>query len=271
MPGHDATPVWNTIAGKFDFWLPRLVPAGDALLDVLAPQPNTRVLDIACGTGEPILSLARRPSPPRTMFGVDVSTNMLSVARAKTDAEGLSGLTFCASRAERLCFPDQAFDAVMSRFGLMMFDDPLRGMHEMGRVLMPGGRIALCVWGRPEHMSTLYWAYHAFQGRIADSALPHLSRATRLGRPGILNGLLDAVAIGSHTIRSCDLAMTFVSFDDYWTAVERSHLLERSFAHLDPDERHAVRSAVRALVGDAATDTPFVVHHEYLLAVIDKR
>ena len=57
---------------------------------------------------------------------------------------------FIAASAEALPFPDATFDAVVSRFGVMLFADPARGVREMVRVARPGGTVAAAVWGSAE-------------------------------------------------------------------------------------------------------------------------
>jgi SAM-dependent methyltransferase len=116
-------------------WAPRVA-------DAAGIQPGDRVLDVACGTGVLTREAARRAGPTGAITGLDLSPEMLAVAAPLSH-----GLRWQQGSAEALPFADQSFDAVVSQFGLMFFPDPVAGLREMMRVLVPGGRLAVAVWG----------------------------------------------------------------------------------------------------------------------------
>lgn len=129
-----------------DRYLPLIAPVGRAILDRLPPlAESASVLDVACGTGEPGLTLARGARSIR-LLGVDGVQTMVEIARAKAAREGLSQARFEVMSAEHLDCGDGAFDAVVSRFGLLMFGDTLAGARELRRVLRIGGAFSLAVW-----------------------------------------------------------------------------------------------------------------------------
>ncbi len=133
-------------AAVFDRYLPLIEPVGRAVLDQLPPlEDRASVLDVACGTGEPGLTLARR-APSVRLLGVDGASAMIEVARVKAAREGLSQARFEVMAAEHLAYGDHTFDAVISRFGLLMFGDTLASARELWRVLRPGGAFSLAVW-----------------------------------------------------------------------------------------------------------------------------
>ena len=116
-------------------WAPRLA-------DAARIGPGDRVLDVACGTGVLTREAAGRIGPTGTVTGLDLSPEMLAVA-----ARLSPGLRWQQGSAESLPFPDGSFDAVVSQFGLMFFPDQVAALREMMRVLAPGGRLAVAVWG----------------------------------------------------------------------------------------------------------------------------
>jgi SAM-dependent methyltransferase len=108
----------------------------------LALAPGTRVLDVACGTGNLALPAARVGAE---VTGVDIATNLLEQARSRAAAEGLA-VRFDEGDAEKLPYPDASFDAVVSMFGVMFAPRPALAAAEMLRVIRPGGSVALANW-----------------------------------------------------------------------------------------------------------------------------
>lgn len=104
------------------------------------------ILDVATGTGDLALMLRRQTSA--TITGVDISTGMLEVGRAK--AAGLDRITFASADAENLPMPDASFDTVTAAFGVRNFENLERGMTEMCRVLKPEGELYVLEFAMPE-------------------------------------------------------------------------------------------------------------------------
>src|SRR5215470_422814 len=126
-----------------ELFVPALfAPWADRVADAARLRPGISVLDVACGTGVLARAVARRVEPGGRVTGLDPSDGMLAVA-----AERAPGLAWQKGVAESLPFPDKSFDAVVSQFGLMFFADRAGALREMWRVLRPGGRLALAVWG----------------------------------------------------------------------------------------------------------------------------
>ena len=145
-PPSTGLPDYDRLAAAFDRWLPLIEPVGLAVLDRLpALLDKARVLDVACGTGEPGLTLVRR-SPGVHLLGVDVSAGMIEVARVKAARAGVAHVRFEVMAAEHLSCADGSMDALVSRFGLLMFGDSGAGARELARVLRVGGHFSLAVW-----------------------------------------------------------------------------------------------------------------------------
>jgi SAM-dependent methyltransferase len=105
-------------------------------------EPGARVLDIACGTGNVTIPLARRGA---TVTGLDMTPHLLEEARARAAREGLR-IRFDEGFAETLPYPNGSFDVLVSMFGIMFSPLPETVASEMARVLRPGGRLALANW-----------------------------------------------------------------------------------------------------------------------------
>jgi ubiquinone/menaquinone biosynthesis C-methylase UbiE len=266
MSASDNQPDWDKIAEKFDIFLPQIAPVGEALLEALDARPGDKVLDLASGTGEPALTLARRRSEVR-ITGIDAADGMVRVAQKKVAAEGLSNITFTAMPAERLAYGDGEFDKVLCRFGVMLFQDPLQGCREMYRVLRHGGRFALAVWSTPETMTTMNWAVQVFKDRLPEEHQPPMAKVTSLGQPGILDELLNKAGFTAFEVTPRRFDYQYASFEEYWDAIEASDILKQQFDALPAAVRGTVRDEIARFARDFQTDHGLVIPHEYLLAV----
>lgn len=130
------------MAGDFGVVAKTISGGAEAFIQRLNIQPGSRVLDIACGTGNTAIPLARSGC---IVTGVDIATNLLEQARARAAAEGLS-VTFDEGDAEALPYPDASFDAVTTMFGAMFAPRPELVASEAARVLKPGGLLAMANW-----------------------------------------------------------------------------------------------------------------------------
>jgi ubiquinone/menaquinone biosynthesis C-methylase UbiE len=266
MSAKNNQPDWGSIAEKFDMWLPHIAPVGEALLAALDARPGERILDLASGTGEPALTLARRLKGHATITGIDAADGMVQVAQAKVARERLPGITFQCMAAEQLSFADNRFDRVLCRFGVMLFDDPLQGLKEMQRVLKPDGRFALAVWSTPEAMPVMHWAYETFKTRLPEDLHPPLAKVTSLGAPGLLQDLLNEAGFTAFTVERKAFDYQFESFEEMWDTVEASDILKQQYDALPQSERGKIRDEVGRFARDFIHNGQLRVPHEYLVA-----
>jgi ubiquinone/menaquinone biosynthesis C-methylase UbiE len=154
--------------------------------------PGMRVLDVACGTGEPAISIATQLNGTGEVVGVDISSPSLEVARQRAAERGFANVRFEQADAHKLPLEDNSFDRVTSRLGIMFFADLPNALREMHRVLKPGGRVALLTWGvmgQPYFSSTIGTLLRAMPG----SDMPEMARKMfAFGQPGLLAGKLRA-------------------------------------------------------------------------------
>jgi len=113
------------------------------------------VLDLASGTGEPAISLASRVGFEGHVTALDLSSDLLAIAAERAQQRGLKNFSTQQADAHQLPFPDQSFDLVTSRFGVMFFQDCERALREVNRVLKPGARACFLAWGPFEQP---YWS-----------------------------------------------------------------------------------------------------------------
>lgn len=115
------------------------------LLDAAAIESDSAVLDVGCGTGRSTREAAGRASSG-TVLGVDLSSQMLELARARAAQEGLGNVTFEQVDAQVHAFAPEAHDVVLSCFGAMFFADPKAAFTNLAGTVRPSGRLALLTW-----------------------------------------------------------------------------------------------------------------------------
>jgi ubiquinone/menaquinone biosynthesis C-methylase UbiE len=148
------SPDWNSFsrANASQKWRKQSAAMGSGMTEAIVAAakvaPGMRVLDIACGTGEPSITIARLLQGTGEVVGVDLSGGPLAVAGERAKQHGLSNVRFQQADVHHLPFPANSFDRITSRLGVMFFADLPRSLQEMHRVLKPGGRVALLAWGK---------------------------------------------------------------------------------------------------------------------------
>jgi ubiquinone/menaquinone biosynthesis C-methylase UbiE len=162
-----------------------------AIVQFAAPQAGMQVLDLACGTGEPAISLASEVGPEGRVVGIDLNTELLELAQGRARQRVLTNIKFQQADAHSLPFPDGTFDLVTSRFGVMFFDDIGRALGEAHRVLRPDGCIALLAWGpveQPYFLSTIAVVLRHVPGPMLQPGEPDMFR---FSQPGSLIAVLQ--------------------------------------------------------------------------------
>ena len=140
---------WQLEASAPELYERYMVPAvarlwAADLVERAAPKSGERVLDVACGTGI-VARLAAAAMGMGHVVGLDINQGMLAVARSRSAGPGLH-IEWHEASALDLPFPDTSFDLILCQLGLQFFPDQPRALHEMIRVLVPNGRLALSVF-----------------------------------------------------------------------------------------------------------------------------
>ncbi len=118
-----------------------------ALVEYAAARPGMQVLDLATGTGEPGISIAHIVGPGGHVYALDLSADLLELARKRAEQRQLGNITFQQGDAHSLPLPDASFDLATCRFGVMFFKDVNAALRELHRVLRPGARACFAAWG----------------------------------------------------------------------------------------------------------------------------
>ena len=213
----DAASVYEDffVPALFAEWPPRVVRT-------LAPIGNGRVLDVACGTGVLARELARQVGPNR-VCGVDCNEGMLAVGRRLAP-----DVDWRSARAEELPFEPGEYAAVGSQFGLMFFEDRARALREMWRVLAPGGKLAVAVWGPLSETSGYSAMVDLLRSLFGTEIANELTAPFCLGDVSMLRELFESAGIQNPTIETVFGTARFPSIESWvrtdvkgWTLADR--------------------------------------------------
>jgi SAM-dependent methyltransferase len=163
---------WSQEWQRTDLSFSGLTPA---LLEAIGREPGTRVLDLGCGAGELTLALAQRRAGAQ-ILGIDLSADLVAVARQRAqarDGQELTGLRFAQADATLWAEPDFVPDLLVSRHGVMFFDDPKAAFSHLAHVSAPGARMVFSCFRSPAQN---IWA-SALAGLLPPSGAPGNPRA----------------------------------------------------------------------------------------------
>jgi ubiquinone/menaquinone biosynthesis C-methylase UbiE len=219
-------------------------PVTQALVEDARIGPGHSVLDIATGPGEPALTIAAVVGPEGKVFGIDPAPEMVDAARRATDHFGFRNAKFEVASADRLPFPADTFDAVVSRFGVMFFPSPVEGVREMLRVLKPGRELSVAAWHFADKNPFFYTLSRVME-RFVDSppVAPDAPDAFRFASPGKLRDVLTEAGVMAPSERLVQFTIQApISVEDLWTMrSEMSEKLREKLAMLPREQASEVK------------------------------
>ncbi len=144
---------WNAAAMDWKTWAPTIEKGGqmvnDRLVDLAGLTPGQKVLDIAIGYGEPMVTAAKRVGSTGQVVATDLSPAMLDLAKERASELGLQHIEFYACNGETLDIPHADFDAALCRWALMLMPHPDACLRRVNDLLKAGGRAAMAVFSEP--------------------------------------------------------------------------------------------------------------------------
>ncbi len=154
QPNTRQSALWNDASGKA--WVKMqpildeiLAPFERLVVDAGYPGEGGNVLDIGCGAGATTLAMARRVGNDGRCVGLDISQPLVALATERTRVEKVANASFEVGDAQAYAFESEHFDAVVSRFGVMFFDDPLAAFTNIRQAARRGGKLAFVAWRSP--------------------------------------------------------------------------------------------------------------------------
>ncbi len=241
---------WDSVAPAWDKWDKNLEQSltfvsyrliGDARI-----CPGQRVLDLGCGTGYPSILAAQAVGSKGTVVGLDLSENMLAVARRKAEESGVKNISYHAKDVTSLSYDAASFDAVISRFCLMFLPDIHGALKEIARVLKNGGYFSAAVWSTPDKNPFIRIPMEVLKKFIEIPApLPDQPGIFRLAKPGDLLGMINIAGLSGIADEEITGESVFDSAEDYLANVkEMAAPLQPLFARLTGEQKEAVEKEI---------------------------
>lgn len=163
---------WNTVAQGWKRWWDTFEHGAqtlsDRLVDLANVKPGDKILDIATGIGEPAVTAAKKMKHKGQVIAIDMSSEMLAIAKERAQKLGLNDIvTFIESDAESYSYPTSEFNAVLSRWAIMLFPNFVTTMQKIHRSLTSEGRIVAAVWSNSSKAPMLAVPYRIIAKAVA--------------------------------------------------------------------------------------------------------
>ena len=215
---------WDTAATGWRKWSELIDTAAsgisDRMVELAGVEAGSRVIDVAAGYGEPTLSAAKVAGPDGSVVATDISAEMLAYGRERAEAAGLENIEFVEADASALDFPEDSFDAALSRFGIIFEPDGEGAAARVRGFLKPGAKMAIASWGPPDRTPFLgipmRTAMQALDVPPPPPGTPGpLSRPT----PEALGGLLEGGGFSEVQVEEAEVVMPFESPEAFTTFI----------------------------------------------------
>ena len=230
---------WDLAASDYEtLWQAQLAQAQTGLLAAASLAQGERVLDVACGTGLVSVQAARAVGALGQVLGVDLSGHMVNAAARRAADGGLPNVDFTRMDGEALALPDASFDVALCALGLMYMPEPKQSLQEMYRVLAPGGRLGLAIWGERARCA---WSavFPIVDAEVASEVCPLFFR---LGQEGVLARMCEDAGFHAVTQQRISATLDYANADQACDAAFVGGPVALAWAHFDHGTRERVRS-----------------------------
>lgn len=227
------------------------------MLDLTGLRPGQRVLELACGAGGVGLAAAARVSPNGEVVISDVAAAMAAIAAERANQLGLGNVTTAVLDLEQIAQPDACYDAVVCREGLMLVPDPTRAATEICRVLRPGGRVAVAVWGAREQNPWLGVVFDTVSAQTGTPVPPPgVPGPFSLQDPAVLREALETAQLADVVVEEVETPLRAASVDEWWTrTVALAGPLARVLSSLPDSAKIDLQARARLAARDYETPT----------------
>jgi enediyne biosynthesis protein CalE5 len=264
---------WDTAATGWRKWSELIDSVASAiserLVELAEVRPGSRVIDVAAGYGEPALSAAKVAGPDGKVVATDISAEMLAYGRERAEAAELENIEFVEADASALDFPEDSFDAALSRFGIIFEPDGEGAAARVRGFLKPGAKIAISSWGPPDRTPFLgipmRTAMQALDVPPPPPGTPGpLSRPT----PEAIGGLLGGGGFSDVKVEEAEVVMPFESPETFTTFIKEiappiTAMIEPHPEDVQKQTWDAITEAAREV---AAGDGTVILTNQVLMA-----
>lgn len=264
---------WRARAPGWERWRAQLAedlsPVRTWLITNLAPQPGDTVLELCAGPGDTGFAAAEHIGERGRLVSTDFSPEMVEVARRRGAELGLRNVDYRVIDAERIELDSESVDGVLCQSGYMLVADPAAALSETRRVLRPGGRVALSVWGEPDRNP---WAFIGGRFLVERGHMP----PPEPGSPGVFSmaseertrELLDGAGFTAVRLEEVAVKLSFRDLDEYqrWL-LEVSATLAHVIRGLPAEERQVLTSRLEEAFAPFAADGGYELPGVALCAV----
>ena len=267
---------WNRYSGgwkKWDNFMMNLMrPVGENLIEPLKLKGTEHVLDIASGTGEPGLTVSKL-LPQGKVTGIDLSEKMVAIANDHAQQRGINNYKSQQCDVSNMPFEDNFFDAVICRFGIMFFPDITVSINEMLRVLKPGGKLAVAVWGAPERNPFLTLIGKTVAEKLGlPKPPPDAPGIFRFAKPGATSQLFIDAGLQNVTESNISGVITHDSAEHYWeVSVDVAGPVMEALKNAPPEVVEDIKSTVLQKTENFAKDGKVYVNWEAIIAIGKKK
>ena len=266
---HRVHSMWGSVAQSWgehaDLVEQRSQPVTHRMIDAVAPTPGDEVLELACGAGGLGLAIADRVAPGGRVILSDVAPEMVDIAAARVagrdTGEASVRINAQVIDLERIDLRDAAFDIVVCREGLMFAVEPVQAAREIARVLRPGGRVAVAVWGPRDRNPWLAVLADAVQEHTGSPVPPPgIPGPFSLAADDALANTLASGGFEQIRVEEVDVPTHDASFEEYWSLrTDLAGPLKRLLAGLPSHDLAAIRQTVGARLSRYQTSNGLVI------------
>jgi SAM-dependent methyltransferase len=241
----------------------------DRLVEMAGIKEGDRVLDVACGYGEPSLTAARKVGPEGSVTATDISSEMLGFGRRRAAANDVENIEFTHSHASSLDFPAESFDAALSRWGIIFEPDGEGAAEGVRGILKPGGKFAISSWGPPERVPFLAIAMKTAMEKL-DVPPPPPGTPGPLSRPTeeAIGGLLEGGGFLNVEVEEFDIDFNLDSAEQYteYTRAIAAPIVAMIAPHPEEVQKETWNAITEAASQTAGDDGRITLTNQVLVA-----
>lgn len=217
---HIQKQAWDAAAEGWKKWWPIFESGAqklsDRLVELAAIKQGHKVVDLGTGIGEPAVTAAKRVRPSGKVLAIDISSKMLSIARDRAKEHGLDAvIEFREGDAESADLGKNAFNAILSRWGLMFLPNLQESLKVMRDALVPGGMIAAAVWTEPEKAPMVSMPFGVARQMLGLAPMPQNAPPFNLADAKMLERTFVNAGFKNFKAERMTLTFTVASADEY--------------------------------------------------------